>query len=193
MAGKKPFAWVMGVSAVIVICLAFVVLQWRQVPEKESPGQASPAKALPAPAAPPQAAPPQAAATPAAAAPSGTEPLPRFIPRVAADAGYAAAHPGWELYSDGSLQFRVFREAGRVRAIQVLSDADAGIPLSLVHSSFKEATGSALPATGSAREKDGIRTETRSLAKGAEVAIYRDIAQGRIRGFVLQLPPKARK
>ena len=183
LAGKKPFAWVMGISAVIFICLAFVVLQWRQVPEKEPTAKASPAKALPAPAATPQ----------AAAAPSATEPLPKFIPRVAADAGYAATHPGWELYRQGSLQFRVFREAGRIRAVQVVNEGDAGIPLSLVHSSCKEATGSELPATGSAREQDGIRTETRSLADGAEVAIYRDVAQGRIRGFVLQLPLKGRK
>lgn len=186
LTGKKPFGWAMGVSAVIVVCLAFVVLQWRQGPQQAPPAESTAGKVPSAAPAPPQG----AVAPPAPTAAAGHGKLPQFIPAVAPDAGYAAAHPGWELYSDGKLQFRVYREAGNPRAIQVIGEGGAAIPAGLLNSSFKEATGSDLPASGSAREKDGIRTETRKVADGAEIAIYSDSAEGKILGFVLQLPAK---
>ncbi len=114
------------------------------------------------------------------------QPLPMFIPKVPADTAYAASHPGWERYAGEKVQFMVFREAGRIMAIQALPVGDGEIGESQVPLWFREAAGGEMPAKGRLREADGITIETRRAPGGAEVAIYRG-QQSRILGVVLQL------
>lgn len=135
-----------------------------------------------------QAEPPVAQKAPATDA---RQPLPAFISKVPVDAAYAAAHPGWERYHGETVQFRVFREGGRIRAIQVLPVGNAEIAESQVPTWFREAAGGEMPETGKVKEADGIKVETGKARGGAEVAIYRN-AERRILGVVMQLPTAAR-
>lgn len=177
--GKNRFGWCIAIFGAVLLSLGALALQWHSPSEPKKPAtQAPPGPGAVATAPPAQA---QGAA------------LPRFIPKVPADAAYATAHPGWERYRDGRLQFRIFRENGKLKAVQVLGEGNGEIPESLVRSSFKELSGSDLPASGSSREHNGIRMETRSAKSGVEAAIYRSTENGRIVGFVLQLPVKERK
>lgn len=54
-------------------------------------------------------------------------PLPSFIPVQARDAGYSAANPGWERYTSSAREYKIFREQGAMKALQVLDRRNAGI------------------------------------------------------------------
>jgi len=83
----------------------------------------------------PTAAPPSSTAavrptpTPPLVPPTGTQPapLPSFIPAQARDAGYSAANPGWERYTSSAREYKIFREQGVMKALQVLDRRNAGI------------------------------------------------------------------
>ncbi|MBU5614387.1 hypothetical protein [Geomonas azotofigens] len=203
--GRNSGTLVKGLAIFGVVALALGVVVWQRSkpePARPSPGTTTAATA-PAPAAPPPtAATPRPAATPqpapataqpAPTARQGRDSLPHFVPAVPADAAYAAAHPGWELYRGDGKQFRIYREQGKLRAIQVLAEGGRELDESLMGSYFKEATGANLPGKGEAREGKGLVIETRKAGNGAEIAIYRDASERRIRGLVLQLPDSGHK
>ncbi|QWV98147.1 hypothetical protein KP003_02410 [Geomonas nitrogeniifigens] len=173
--------------AVLGIVVALGVVFWQRSKPEPVPPTPRPA---PAPAA---VAPAPPAPAPAPATEQAESKLPGFVPKVPADAAYAAAHPGWELYRGDRKQFRIYREQGKVRAIQVLAEGDGDLNENLPGSFFKEATGGDLPGKAGAREQDGLAIETRKAKDGAEIAIYREKANRRIRGLVLQLPDKGQK
>ena len=171
----RPFA--IGIA---LLCAG--VLLWRLFAHQPEPQVAQKPAAVPAAPSVKTAAQP----VPAPAASPEQQALPLFIPRVPADAAYAAAHPGWERYDGAKVEFRVFREGGRIMAIQALPVGGAGIGESQVPAWFREAAGAEMPAKGQVREADGVKVETRRVRDGAEVAIYRG-PQSRILGVVLQL------
>ncbi|QWV94131.1 hypothetical protein KP004_02775 [Geomonas oryzisoli] len=173
-----------GVAVLGVLVVALGVVFWPR--SKQEPAPPAP-RTSPAPAA---VVPAPAAVAPAPATEQAAGKLPGFVPKVPADAGYAASHPGWELYRADGKQFRIYREQGKIRAIQVVADGEASLHESVMGSYFKEATGTDLPGKGATREQDGLAIETRKIKDGAEIAIYREKANRRIRGLVLQLPEK---
>ncbi|TGU73980.1 hypothetical protein E4633_00465 [Geomonas terrae] len=165
------------------IALLFAgLLFWRLFAHQPEPQSSQ--KPATVPAAPPGKTVAQPVQTPAAS--GEQQALPLFIPRVPADAAYAAAHPGWERYENEKVEFRVFREGGRIIAIQALPTGDAGIGERQVPAWFREAVGAEMPAKGKIKEADGVKVETRRVPGGAEIAIYRS-PQSRILGVVLQL------
>ncbi|WP_162604705.1 hypothetical protein [Geomonas edaphica] len=165
------------------IALLFAgLLFWRLFAHQPEPQSTQKPEAVPA--APPGKTAAQPQQTPTAS--GEQQALPLFIPRVPADAAYAAAHPGWERYENDKVEFRVFREGGRIIAIQALPMGDAGIGERQVPAWFREAVGAEMPAKGKVKEADGVKVETRRAPDGAEVAIYRS-PQSRILGVVLQL------
>jgi len=163
----------MAVCGLLLVCLAFLALPLNRSPEKADPGKETLA--------------PQVVTTADRPRP---QKRPQFIPQVAPDADYAASRPGWERYREGDLQYLVFREEGNVRAVQVISKKPEGIPISFVESFVRKATGQELAAVATSRSGNGLTLETRPLAEGSEVAIYRSSADGGIRGVVLQFPAK---
>jgi len=188
--GSGRFGRYLAISAVLVLALG--ALFWQRTPpsgpELAPQTPLVPPAAVPArPAAVAPVAPVAPATKPAAEATAkAAQGLPGFIPKVPADSAYAAAHPGWERYPGDKMEFRLFREKGIVKAIQVIGEGDAEISQSLVQTSFKEATGSDLPAAGMVKKENGVSIETRRANDGAEVAIYRSGNDHRIIGFVLQ-------
>jgi hypothetical protein len=111
--------------------------------------------------------------------------LPGFFPKVPQDSAYTAAHPGWERYEEGGLGYLVFREGGRIGAIQVIAGTDAKLSDSFLRMCIRETTGLA-NGSGWMREQRGdFQIERGLLEDRGEVAVYRKMPEGEIRGFVL--------
>ncbi|GFO63083.1 hypothetical protein [Geomonas paludis] len=183
-----------GIAVIGVLVLALGVVVWQRSKPEPAPTalrSLAPTAMAPAPAIPTAPAIPMAPA-PAPAKKQAAGNLPGFIPKVPADAAYAAAHPGWELYRGHRKEFRVYREQGKVRAIQVLPEGESDLNEGMLGRYFKEATGADLPPDGETRAQNGLALETRKAKNGAEIAIYRTSAP-HIVGIVLQLPDQGHK
>jgi hypothetical protein len=124
----------------------------------------------------------------------GFEPSPasaqylQLIPKVAAEAGYGASHPGWECYHCDAVEYLVYREKDQVRAIQVLSEKYGAITLPFLKASVRVATGRELPAAKKTETRNDFQVATSALQNGGEVVVYRKVPDDEIRGFVLSLP-----
>jgi flagellar FliL protein len=128
------------------------------------------------------------------AVPSGVAPprhekyfrgLPSCIQQDWRDPSYQATNPGWERYLSPSLEFRIFREHGYLKALQIIARNGGIVPDALLKSALKE-LGFALPlAPGTVERKDGFRIEKTAMPGGAELIIYREEARNSIRAFVL--------
>lgn len=125
-------------------------------------------------------------ATPAAA-PVRRTGLPSFVPASGRDPGFAKAHPGWERYLGKTLEFRLFREHGALRAVQVIGRHGRAIPEAFVATISGELAGSAI-RTGVARQRQsGYLVERGRVGAQGEIAVYRK-KNGAIRGVVVTLP-----
>lgn len=147
-------------------------------PAKRSPAQ-TPAPAVPAtgpakPVALPPAAPKQSA-------------LPSFVPAAGLDPGFAKANPGWERYLGKTMEFRLFREKGALRAVQVIGRHGAAIPASFVATVSKELLGDTVRGRLARQRKAGYLVEQGRFGGKGEIALYRQKG-GAIRGIVVSLP-----
>jgi hypothetical protein len=154
-----------------------------------------------APAAPAQQPPPATtaqaanrAAVPAAAesrapnAPSVPRPtaLRDFIPRAGLDKQYGAANPGWERYRGHTTEFKVFREQGAIKALQVIDRGGQGIPDSFMKAVLKQVSRNPAFVLGASEKKEGYEIQRGHLADNViKVVCYRDAQGGTIRAFVL--------
>lgn len=111
--------------------------------------------------------------------------LPSFIPAAGKDQGYGKTNPGWERYRSEGVEYRLFREQGRLKAVQVIALRGKTIPETLVTAVVKELMGSESPAVLSSRKKGGYQRQTGRVAGKGEVVIYRK--GGGIRGVVVTL------
>jgi flagellar FliL protein len=113
--------------------------------------------------------------------------LPAFIPAGIPDKTYAAAHPGWERYEAGGLEYLVFRENGRIRAVQVVAGTEGKISDAFLRICIRETTGLDDGSNWVREQRDDFRVEKGTLANRGEVAVYRKMPEGEIRGFVITL------
>jgi hypothetical protein len=111
--------------------------------------------------------------------------LPSFIPSVCPDATYSASHPGWVRYPGGGIDYLVYRESGVIRAIQIIAGPDGKISEPFVRLCIRETTGLANVVSWSNKQNDGFQIETGNLGSKGEVALYRKMPEGEIRGIVL--------
>jgi hypothetical protein len=119
--------------------------------------------------------------------PPATEKLPAFIPAGIPDNAYAAAHPGWERYVAGGLEYLVYRENGRIGAIQVIAGTEGKISDAFLRMCIRASTGLDDGSNWSRDQRAGFQVETGSLPGKGDVAVYRKMPEGEIRGFVLTL------
>jgi len=114
--------------------------------------------------------------------------LPSFIPQVPADPQYAATHPGWERYRADALEYLVYREQSRIRAIQVLSGSGGVITLPFLKTCIRVSTGHEYYESKNKEGGDGFQVESGTVQNGAEFSVYRRIPGKEIVGFVLSFP-----
>jgi len=188
--GASPWRYGAGISLVLALALG-VYLKADPVPNPIAPVAqetlVKPPAALtqPTDASPQQdriATPPQPAV---AAAPQRTRKLPSVVPLHAPDPAYAAAHPGWQRYQTQALEFRVFREQGAVKAIQVLARQDQPISLDFFLSLMGEIAGEESFKVQAVEARDGYYIERGTAGGAVEVVVYRKKPIGEIRGLVV--------
>ncbi len=114
--------------------------------------------------------------------------LPAFIRSEWRDRAYSSTHTGWERYVSPQLDFRIFREAGMMKALQII--AAEGQPLSgSSMASIFSGLGYAVPAQAAGGvAKGGFLMEKAALDDSTEIIIYRDSDGRAIRALVLVFP-----
>ncbi len=114
--------------------------------------------------------------------------LPAVVEKAHRDPAYAAAHPGWMRYLTSSLEFRVFRERGALRAVQVIGLTQDAITKPFFRQFVRDLTGTPPPSLSQSTGKDGEVQESGKGGGGAEFLLYHSGRTGRIIAFVVQLP-----
>lgn len=169
---RRPWRYVIALLAALAVC-AFVYLYLFSLPRNASVtrdvGPASPAGQQ----------------TPTASAP---ERILASIPRDRPDAGYATAHPGWERFTDDTMDFRVFRESGAVKAIQIIALRKGALSDAYVAERIHDVSGNRAYQVGFRADMDGFLVEKGSAKGNIELAIYRKRPSGEIRALVIAFP-----
>jgi hypothetical protein len=111
--------------------------------------------------------------------------LPSFIPKLAPDAQYAKANPGWERYSDSATEYRIFREDSSIRAVQVFDRSGQGIATRFFNAMLKELAGSPAYVVEAREQKGDFSVEKGQLAINANIIIYRKQAGAQVTAFVV--------
>jgi hypothetical protein len=111
--------------------------------------------------------------------------LPSFIPRAGYDREFATQKPGWERYVGTDLEFRVFRSAGKLKAVQVLSTKDHMISESMLKTVLIELAGTGEYRITSNEQKFGFQVSRATVPQKADLLIYRK--QSVIHAFVVSL------
>jgi hypothetical protein len=111
--------------------------------------------------------------------------IPSCILSGSPDPGYSAAHPGWQRYETEALEFRVFRENGTVKAIQVIARREKAISAAVFTSFLKDIAGRESFMVQSRGKKGGSFVERGFAGSRAEVLIYRNKPAGEMNAFVV--------
>jgi len=111
--------------------------------------------------------------------------LPDFIPRYALDKSYGQANPGWERYKGQVTEFKVYREGGAIKAIQVLDRGGNGVPESFMKAALRQVSKNPAVAMETTEKKEGYEIQKGQTADNLKVMFYRDDQGGKLRAFVL--------
>lgn len=112
--------------------------------------------------------------------------LPSFIsPSALADREYPITHPGWGRYVADGIEYLLYRDQGRIRAIQIIAVAEGKISDAFVRMCIRETTGLPDGENWVRETRDDFQVEKGTLRGKGEVAVYRKMPEGEIRGVVL--------
>ncbi len=111
--------------------------------------------------------------------------LPEFIPRYGFDKQYGAANPGWERYKGQVTEFKVLRESGAIRAIQVIDRGGHGVPESFMKGVLKQVAKNPAFVKNSSEKQDGYEIQRGAVSDGIKLVVYRDEQGGTLRAFVM--------
>jgi hypothetical protein len=114
-------------------------------------------------------------------------PLPTFVSEKGRDSAFSSHKPGWERYVDSQRDIRIFRQGGRIKALQVLAAPGQVISEGFFKTALKEMTGSVDVAPGSRRRQQGFLTERSRVGQHADLLIYRTIQSKAIFAFVVSI------
>ena len=111
--------------------------------------------------------------------------LPSFIPQAGLDSSFASLKPGWERYTDTTLDFRLYRSAGRIKALQVLGRNNHDISEPKLKSVLIELLGDGEYRVKSRERKLGYHISRAIVGQKADLLIYHK--KTAIRAFVVSL------
>lgn len=114
-----------------------------------------------------------------------TAALPSFIPFEGHDRSFASKKPGWERYVGTDSEFRVFRPAGTLKAVQVLATKGHVISESRLKTILTELTGTSEYHVTSHEQKLGFQLSHATVNRKADVLIYRK--KSAVHAFVVSL------
>jgi CheY-like chemotaxis protein len=193
------------ITALAVLLALAGIIWFGQQPKSATPpppaAKQPPTAVLPAPPAPAVAVPvrestpvvpPVALAPPAVTAPT-TKPVvpavppPRFISAAQAvsDPAYGRDHAGWERFLAPTLEFKLYREQGKLQAVQVVDRAGEGISPRLFTSALEELTKVRDYRTEEREVKGAYLVKKGRLASGGKIILYKDRQDQVLHGFVI--------
>lgn len=126
-----------------------------------------------------------------AAAEKGTPPatrptaLPTFIPRTGLDRAYGESNPGWERYRGLVTEFKVYREGGGIKAIQVIDRGGRGIPETFMKGALAQLVREPSFVATTSEKKEGYEIRRGQVAANLSAVYYRDARGGALRAFVV--------
>ena len=114
--------------------------------------------------------------------------LPSFIPAAQLDPLYSDNHPGWERYLTPGTEYKLFREQGRLRALQIIDRGGNGIAANQFDAVLKEMAGTSRYTVESRQPKDEFILERAIVPPATPLIIYRKQSDHTIKAFVINLP-----
>jgi flagellar FliL protein len=111
--------------------------------------------------------------------------LPSFISQSGLDKSYSLSKPGWERYVDNVSEYRVFRNSGKIKALQVMGLNNHDISETRMKSILIELLGDGEYKVNSHEQKQGYQVSSAIVAKNADLLIY--FKKSSIRAFVVSL------
>jgi CheY-like chemotaxis protein len=158
----------------------------RAVTAGTKPFPAKPSAPLPAAKAPVRPAQPTPAPRPAPGpGRHGLSELPPFLRGVTLDAAYAKGHPGWQRYLGARAEYKLFREGGVYRAIQVIALTGQTIPDDIFRKVLQEFGGIDSYQIRSTEKKQHFLVDHGTGKGDVGVTVYRRINDHRVKGLVL--------
>lgn len=113
--------------------------------------------------------------------------LPSFVNVKGRDVSFSSAKPGWERYLDKTYEVRIFRESGRIRALQVIAVKGTTLSANFVDSALHELTGSNRYTVESQAKKNGVFVQRCKVSANRELLLYRKSAAAPVMAFVVAL------
>ena len=113
--------------------------------------------------------------------------LPSFLPHQAPDSDYGKANPGWERYQGPLTEFRIFRDKGLIRAIQIIDRGGQGVSPGLLSSVLNEIAGSRQYVIETTEQKGSYLVEKGTVISGDRIIVYRKEPERSVKAFVLDL------
>jgi hypothetical protein len=113
--------------------------------------------------------------------------LPSFLPRQSADSAYGKANPGWERYQGPLTEFRIFREKGLIRALQIIDRSGQGISPALLSSVLTEMAGGRQYVVETTEQKGSFIVEKGTVLNGDRIIVYRKEPERSVKAFVLDI------
>ena len=139
----------------------------------------------------PAAKPPEPSASPVAkpvakpAEKAGVKSLPPVVSQAVLDTAYGKTHPGWQRYLSNGIEYKLFKEAGVYRALQVLARNGESIPEQLFKRALLEFGGTESYRLKPSGEKGKYLVEQGETKSGKVLTLYRSKADHRMKAFVL--------
>lgn len=111
--------------------------------------------------------------------------VPGFIPVNALDKQFSVDNPGWERYKRQTTEFKILREAGAIKAIQVIDRGGNGVSETFMKSALKQVTKNPILNIDTSEKKEGYDIQRGKIAENITAVYYRDEDGGKLRAFVL--------
>ncbi|MGA7826835.1 MAG: hypothetical protein WCA04_04195 [Geobacteraceae bacterium] len=115
----------------------------------------------------------------------GIKGLPSFVHSEWRDSEYSAKHPGWERYVSPEIDFRIYRENDRIKAIQGISRDHKGLSETFLSQILNQLGISGSLSSGKETTENGLLIKD-FLLRGAELVTYQEQGSSHIKAFVLE-------
>ncbi len=140
--------------------------------------------AVPSPPSPPDK---KAITSQAKPVPALNSPLPSFVTVSGRDKEYSVKNPGWERYVDSKHDIRIYRLAGKIKAVQVLAAKSQVIASSFMRTALREVSGRSEYKEISREVKEGFLIQRNSVGPKSKLTVYRMQPSEKISAFVVKL------
>jgi flagellar FliL protein len=112
--------------------------------------------------------------------------LPSFLNSEWKDAQYTSLHPGWERYLSPEVDFRIYRDKGRIKAIQGISLTGTGLKKEFLTQILSQLGINEPLPSGKETSENGFRVEAFQFPGVAELVTYHEQGSVQIKAFVLE-------